>query len=382
MGRRRHRSVRTSSPVTRRVFRPALSRLEERTLLATVTWASDVSGDWDNQSMWSGDAVPGAADDAVIPFSDITVTHNSSAADSVRSVVSEASLDLSNGSLAIASSSSISGGLTLEGSALSTAGTLTLSGSNAWVGGTISGGAILSIADGATLDIGGYGDNAETLDGVVLENAGTAALADTNPGASFVDLTLVNGAGIDNQASGAFSFPTNFAFPCSAEISSDNSATFFTNEGMLIQPAANPGQASIVPAFTQSDGGTTSVQAGSMSFYGVGTVSGSITGAAGTDLYFDGNTITFSASSSIDTQGSVTFYPGAVATEAGNYDVSHATTVYYDATMTFTAPIADLGSDLNDAGTLNLPGQSFSFTDLTVNYPGHATILNGGGARA
>ncbi len=269
--------------------------------------------------------------------------------------------------------------LNQTGGTLEETGTVTVTGSMTWGGGTITGFGALDIANGATLDIGGYGDNAETLDSVVLENAGTAALADTNPGAAFVELALTNGAGIDNQPSGTFSFPTNFAFASSAEISSDGSATFFTNEGTLIQPAANAGQTSILPAFTQSDGGTTSVQAGSMSLSDVGTVNGSITGAAGTNLYFDGNTITFSADSSIDTGGSVTFYPGAVVTEAGDYDVSQATTVYYDTTVTFTAPIAGLGSDLNDAGILNLPGQSFSFSELTVNYPGPATILNGGG---
>ena len=48
------RSVRTSSPVLRHLFRPAVIRLEGRTLLSTITWASDVSGDWDNPSMWTG----------------------------------------------------------------------------------------------------------------------------------------------------------------------------------------------------------------------------------------------------------------------------------------------------------------------------------------
>ncbi len=79
MRRKIHRSPRNVSPVHRRVFRPVLGWLEARTLLSTITWASDVSGDWDDPAMWGG-AVPGPGDDAVISFSDITVTHDSSAA--------------------------------------------------------------------------------------------------------------------------------------------------------------------------------------------------------------------------------------------------------------------------------------------------------------
>ena len=58
MHRKNHRSPRNVSSVRRRVFRPVLGWLEARTLLSTITWASDVSGDWDNPSMWSGGVVP------------------------------------------------------------------------------------------------------------------------------------------------------------------------------------------------------------------------------------------------------------------------------------------------------------------------------------
>ena len=44
------------------------SCVEERTLLSTIPWAADVSGDWDNPSMWTGGVVPGPSDDAVVGF--------------------------------------------------------------------------------------------------------------------------------------------------------------------------------------------------------------------------------------------------------------------------------------------------------------------------
>jgi len=229
----------------RRGFRPALSWLEDRTLLATVTWASGVSGDWDNPAMWTGGAVPGPGDDAVIPFGDITVTHSSPASDSVNSLTmssSDSALDLSNGSLALATTSSTAGELAIEGATLSTAGDLTVDGSMTWVGGTIAGGGSLAIASGATLSLSNNSSAIETLDGVVLENAGATSVSPAY-NLYLSGLALENGAGIDNQPSGSFTLLT------SAEISSDDTATFFTNEGSLIDVS---GQTTIQPAFTQA----------------------------------------------------------------------------------------------------------------------------------
>ena len=107
--------------------------------------------------------------------------------------------------------------------------------------------------------------------------------------------------------------------------------------------------------------------AGNLRFTGGGAVSGSITDDGG--LQFGGPSFSFSASSSISAAG-VDFLPGMVVTEAGAYDVSQKTTVYYDTAATFTAPITDLGSSLSVGGTLNLPGQSFSFTSLTISSSG------------
>ena len=188
MRRKSHRSPRFSFPgliVPRfgcgpcRGVRPTVNRLEDRTLLTTVSWINPAGGDWDTPSNWSSDALPGPTDDVVIALSGITVTHSSTASDSVNSLTisaSDATLDLSNGSLSIASNSSISGNLSIEGGDLSVAGTLTLGGPMTWTGGTISGSGIVAAQAGLTL--GGPSDaNSETLDGATFENAGTATLS-------------------------------------------------------------------------------------------------------------------------------------------------------------------------------------------------------------
>ena len=173
----------------RRGFRPAVSRLEDRTLLATMLWTNAAGGDWDVASNWVNAAdptdqhVPIASDDAQINLSGITVTHSSPASDSVNSLTisaSDATLNISNGSLALLSPTTTStdaGGLSMSGGTLSTAGTLTVGGSMSWTGGTISGGGTLAIPAGATLAFGTSSDfTTETLDGVTLDNSGTVTV--------------------------------------------------------------------------------------------------------------------------------------------------------------------------------------------------------------
>ncbi len=174
------RSPRTSSPARCRVLRPLLSRLEDRTLLATVTWINLAGGDWDTPSNWSSDAVPGPSDDAVIAVPGIIVTHSSSASDAVDRLsipVSGVTLNLSNGSLSLSAVTDIAGNLTMSGGTLGTMGTLTVSGAMDWTGGTITGGGTLSILAGGSLTLGDpSAADAEVLDGVALDNAGALTL--------------------------------------------------------------------------------------------------------------------------------------------------------------------------------------------------------------
>src|SRR5262249_5621731 len=103
---------RTARP-RRHTLRPRLDSLEERALLSTITWAADVSGDWDNPAMWTGGVLPGPGDDVSIPFADITVTHGASTSDTVNTLTSQADIVISSGSLGVASTSTVNNSLTL-----------------------------------------------------------------------------------------------------------------------------------------------------------------------------------------------------------------------------------------------------------------------------
>jgi hypothetical protein len=94
----------------------------------------------------------------------------------------------------------------------------------------------------------------------------------------------------------------------------------------------------------------------------------------GFEFVFRGPSFTFNANSSINAQ--YVELSAATVTEAGTYDVTAQTQRDGPGVTTFTAPITDLGSDLDMVtGTINLPGQSFSFATVE-NYG----TINGGGA--
>jgi len=87
-----------------RLYQPYLELLEGRTLLSTLNWINAAGGDWDTPSNWDAGRVPTLTDDAVINLTGITVTHSTTALDSVNNLTSLADLDISNGSLTVTSS--------------------------------------------------------------------------------------------------------------------------------------------------------------------------------------------------------------------------------------------------------------------------------------
>ena len=68
------------------VAAPAISGSAAVTVLSTVTWINPAGGDWDTASNWDAGRVPAAFDDVVINIPGITVTHSTSATDSVHSL--------------------------------------------------------------------------------------------------------------------------------------------------------------------------------------------------------------------------------------------------------------------------------------------------------
>lgn len=188
-------------------FRPQLEVLEGRTLPATVTWIGS-TGDWAVAGNWDGGALPGAADDVLIPDNilspaeegeiPLVITH-SAGASPIRSLNTFATvlspddppcacpfrrteLVISGGSLAIADVSLITASLTVSGGELRIAGRLTVH--NAY-----------TQTDGATILAGGVLVLAQRLDvqGGVLRGTGTIIGDVHNAGRLYVGGTGVAG---------------------------------------------------------------------------------------------------------------------------------------------------------------------------------------------
>lgn len=86
--------------------RPKCEPLEDRTLLSIVSWDGGGGNfDWHNALNWSNDSLPGVSDDVLIgsAFNGITISSASDA--TIRSVTSEASLQIAGGTFSIAAAS-------------------------------------------------------------------------------------------------------------------------------------------------------------------------------------------------------------------------------------------------------------------------------------
>ena len=121
------RRPRRMSNRQRRVgLRPWLEGLEDRTLLAVITWnttAYPKGGNWDSPGSWNGGVVPGPSDTAKITglTSPGTVYLDSSNADSVSSLTTDSTttLEVITGSLSlgVASSSTFGGAVIVSSGA-------------------------------------------------------------------------------------------------------------------------------------------------------------------------------------------------------------------------------------------------------------------------
>jgi hypothetical protein len=300
-------------------------------LLSTITWASDVSGDWDNASMWTGGGVPGSGDDAVINFAEITVTHASAVSDTVNSLKSQGAIAITGGSLALANSSSISNTLSLSpGGTLTLAGNLTVAGAFTWTGGTLAGsaGSVVTAQQGVSLAGPGNMD----LVGCTLINP-LGQTADWTAGEVLLDdgATLDNqGAFLDETVGGRMSFTIPSANP-----------GFFVNEAAASYTKSGTGTTSAYAPWLNE--GAVSAQAGTLLLSAELSpvnfqIAGSFTGAAGTTLDLYGMNLD---SPTIQTVGAVIFEDNSDGT-VGAYSAA-STGVYNNTLVTFAGAVSTTG---------------------------------------
>jgi uncharacterized delta-60 repeat protein len=160
--------------------RHAIEHLESRTLFQAVSWASATSGDWDDPTNWSNNAVPTAADDVTIDMPGVTVTH-STGTDAANSVTSTDPILLTGGTLSIALNLNLGNTFTLAGGLLDNA---TVTGTPNDFQGSSAGGILnnitfnvdMLIPDGATVTV----ENNLALNGGNMNLAGASANTQLN----------------------------------------------------------------------------------------------------------------------------------------------------------------------------------------------------------
>ena len=152
------------------------------TTLGPVSWDGGGDGiNWTDPLNWSGNALPGAADDVVIslPSSNPTI-QLASGSQSIKSLSCAESLNITGGTLSIANASQISASLSFSGGAINGAGDLTISASMTWSGGQLAGSGKTTIAAGAALSVTGAGLRASPrplrIDGQATVQQGDASI--------------------------------------------------------------------------------------------------------------------------------------------------------------------------------------------------------------
>ena len=277
-----------------------LEALEDRANPAPVSW--DGGGDnltWTNRFNWSGDVLPGSADDVTIDVGTGLVQY-SDGTTIIKSLSSTRPLTVSFGTLAVTGAATVKATVTVQSSSTLTlngpasvlnltqtsgtangAGALTISGTWSLAGsGTMAGTGRTTLTGTATLT--------GTLNGRTVDNAGTATV---NVGST---LSFTGAAVWNNLPAGTFNLPDSAGL-------SGTSVAAFNNAGTF-RKTGPVGIANVTVPFNNT--GTTQVQLGTLGLNGGGTNSGTFNLDAGTVLAFNG-TYTFAAGGSATGAGTV-----------------------------------------------------------------------------
>ena len=197
-------------------LRPWLEDLENRLVLATITWNTTAypnGGNWDAPGSWTGGVVPGPSDTAKITglTSPGTVYLDSGNADSVDSLTTDSTttLEVITGSLSlgVASSSTMGGSVVVNnGAALSVAAGASVTVS---AGVTITDNGTLSFATGDSVALngtsGGFGGGPGPAQiSIASNNSGTLSATNTDFTTNGVGNITVGAGGLLNAANSSF----------------------------------------------------------------------------------------------------------------------------------------------------------------------------------
>lgn len=322
------------------------------------------NGLWEAAANWTGNTLPGPADDACISGFDVTLSTGAHSVSTltVQLVGSVGSLAISAGSLDLAGASAIAGSFTLGNGALGGSGGVTVAGPFNWNGGTMSGSGTTVAAGGMTI---GGGANKALTGGRTLNNLANA----TWSGVGQIQLspgTLIQNSGTWDVQGGS----------TIASVSGGTAA--FVNTGTFRKSSA--GITTVSRTFDNTSTGTVDLLDGTLNLGAGGTGAGAFTGASGATLQFDAGTYNLTSTSNVNASsllvngatldvagaystggttvsaGIVTFQPSSVVSGVGNLDVSFGTLFFDSGAPVPATSLVLSGGTLGGADDLNVSG--------------------------
>jgi hypothetical protein len=324
-------------------------------VLASISWTGAVNNDWGTPGNWSGNVVPGGADDVTIDALSAASVNYASGTRSIASltVLGDDVLTISGGSLTVLNGGTVSH-LNLAGGSFIATGEVTLSGSSTWFGSAsvIDG----SVVNAGTLTITGQPDLIGTLrnSGTILyggrvdfgaaghlQNLATGTLELTSPG--------------DNSfGSGAASVPG------------------FSNAGKLRVNVAGT-HASGAP-FHNLAGGEIEVVTGILALHSNGTWEGAhFVISAGAQVTLNAGTKTWTGSYTGSGQGQLQLGGGVQGASAGG----QITVGVGGASINFPVGFFEFAGNATIAGT----GVLTNFGEMrTSGFPNLSSVIENSGA--
>lgn len=355
-----------------------ISLLEERTLLSAVAWDGGAgTSNWNDAANWSGDALPGPADDVTIdvPAADVTVQLINPVSSDVhiKSLSCTETLRLSGVNFEIDAASTISR-LFLGSGTLDGGGDITITDQFQWHGGGLAGAGRLTILDNGDADsdlfIDGGGVFFDLWDGKRIDALGQSLVLggtagtylEFHDGASIVnsgDFVIGGVASLDGVQFEALDEPDG---PVSRFVNTSSGSFSSTSS-----PGHSAGFTGVGVDF-QNDGTVTLGPGSDLEFGGATTSTGSFLLSSNpqqvliAQLGFSGPAA-FTASSSITGAGFVGFSSPDLIAFAGAYDIAgpFSGTTVGNAGVDFSGPVASVGNDLFLTAEAN-----FHSTDLNV----------------
>jgi hypothetical protein len=367
----------------------------------------DIAGNWANTSNASDHHVPAASDDAAISMSGITVTHTTSASDSVHSLTSQAKITVAGGSLSLGTTSTINtdlsvssgGSLIISNATLNGPGTLTNAGSLSLTAATINAplvnqgtitdqGSVSTISNsfnnaaGATLRLQGNGSfgNATLNATAGLSNAGTIDLTSAN--ANYSETLTVTGGTLVNTSGATLSTTAGTGGNRTITAQFDNQAGAML---LVNQPAT------LNSTGASTNEGTITVASGQPFTISGGTFNPS-TGALSGAAFLSGVTLsswTLPATASVtlangsEPAGATLVNQGTLLVEgsntfSGSFSNAAGATLRLQGNGSFGNATLNATAGLSNAGTIDLTSANANYSEtLTVT---GGTLVNASGA--